>query len=197
MIIAVDIDEVIAETLPAFLLHYNCKYQTRLAPEDFKTSDWGANLLLAQQQVDNEISEFIHSPFYRRLIPVRDSIEVLTELGEKNSLHVVTSRWGELRKTTKSWLTAHFPDVFDEIHYARTSHANVVQDRATRKSDLCKEIGASIMIEDCPLHAADCAENGISVILYDRPWNKNFSDSGVRRADSWKSVIEHVGLSRI
>ena len=70
MIIAVDIDEVIAETLPAFLLYYNWKHQTAHLAMDFETSDWGQRLNLTTRSLDKEIGSFIKSPFYFSLVPV-------------------------------------------------------------------------------------------------------------------------------
>lgn len=192
MIIAVDIDEVIAETLPAFLLYYNVKHQTAYVAEDFETSDWGERLNLTTQSLDKEIGSFIKSPFYSSLVPVTDSFAVLKSLRESNSLHAVTSRWGELKETTSSWLSCYFPQIFEQVHFSKTSHANVSQGDASNKSDICRSIGASFLVEDCPKHAADCSANGISVILYDRPWNKNFSGRGVFRVASWESVKEHL-----
>jgi hypothetical protein len=35
------------------------------------------------------------------------------------------------------------------------------------KSEVCKEIGANILIDDALSNANDCADNGIHVILFD------------------------------
>eukprot|EP00951_Prasinocladus_malaysianus_P005852 scaffold41197_cov40-Prasinocladus_malaysianus.AAC.1 len=44
------------------------------------------------------------------------------------------------------------------------------------KSEICKSIGAHVLIDDNPGYALECAEAGIHVLLYDwnlsYPWSK-------------------------
>ncbi len=45
-----------------------------------------------------------------------------------------------------------------------------------KKSDICKSIGAGVLIDDNPTYAMECAQAGIHVLLYDwnnaYPWSK-------------------------
>lgn len=38
--------------------------------------------------------------------------------------------------------------------------------------DLCREIGATVLIDDNPRYAVECASAGIDVLLYD--WNHGY-----------------------
>lgn len=41
-----------------------------------------------------------------------------------------------------------------------------------KKSDICKAVGASLLIDDNPSYAMECAAAGINVLLYD--WNRSY-----------------------
>lgn len=189
MILAIDIDEVVANTLPAFLRHYNQKFLCSVNPEHFATSDWALHLKLSPFELDAEIREFICGPHYASLLPVGDAESVLTILSGSHTLYAVTSRWGELQQTTEQWLEEYFPNIFAAIYFSSSSHANVLQPSSKSKAHICKEIGADLMIEDCPKHLADCLASGLQVAVFDRPWNRSFVEQEAWRINSWIELL--------
>lgn len=83
------------------------------------------------------------------------------------------------------------------------------------KTDMCKEIGAKLLIDDSLKYARGCAHDGIKVLLFDHKgdysWNKpsnyeraqqmlkmnnvtdiqtspEHDDSGIQRVTSWKDI---------
>jgi hypothetical protein len=91
------------------------------------------------------------------------------------SLAVVTSRQHVIRQPTLDWLDTHFGlPLFDAgVHFG--NHW-ALEGKSTSKSQLCGAIGASVLVDDNPGYAAECAEAGIRVLLYDwegsYPWAK-------------------------
>ncbi|KAJ3308019.1 hypothetical protein HDU76_004182 [Blyttiomyces sp. JEL0837] len=83
-----------------------------------------------------------------------------------------------------------------------------------RKSDLCRALGATILIDDSLDHARDCIVAGIDVLLFDYegqyPWSKGSITStneskvetqqepgNLTRVNNWEQISEHlVGRAR-
>jgi len=109
----------------------------------------------------------------------------------------VTSRQHTIEPHTHKFISAHYPSTFHSINFA--NHF-LTEEEATRlssksKTQICKEIGAEILIDDSLNHAHDCAENGIRVLLFDLGhkygWNKSKSlPKNVNRVKNWKEIVE-------
>jgi hypothetical protein len=70
---------------------------------------------------------------------------------------------------THDFINTYYSGIFDEIHFA---NHHLTQEEAKRliskkKSQICAEIGAQILIDDSLSHAIDCASSGIKVLLFD------------------------------
>ena len=67
------------------------------------------------------------------------------------------------------------------------THARLAQSKA----DVCREIGAEIMIEDVPDHVVSCANAGIRVLLFDQPWNRGemACNGRIERVRSWDEAL--------
>lgn len=126
-------------------------------------------------------NEIVHAFFDSRhfsdgIEPIPGAAEALRTAREFGaSLAVVTSRQHVIRQPTLDWLDAHFGlPLFDAgVHFG--NHW-ALEGRSTSKSELCGAIGASVLVDDNPGYAAECAEAGMRVLLYDwqgaYPWAK-------------------------
>lgn len=120
--------------------------------------------------------------------------ETLGELSSWCELMVVTSRQHVIQKATTEWICQHFPGVFSSIHFGNHFACEGI---SRKKSAICKEIGADVLIDDNPLYAIDCASNGVDVVLYDwgnaYPWSKlpdGASDRKIQVVSNWVEVKE-------
>jgi 5' nucleotidase, deoxy (Pyrimidine), cytosolic type C protein (NT5C) len=120
------------------------------------------------------VHEFFQSRHFVEGIPViPEARETLTRLSNVCELVVVTSRQHVIQDATLAWLDAHYPGLFSEVyfgnHFAMTGTSR-------KKSDICRSIGAAVLIDDNVGYARDCADAGINVLLYDwedgYPWSK-------------------------
>ncbi|MEI7558108.1 MAG: hypothetical protein WCJ45_04755 [bacterium] len=68
-------------------------------------------------------------------------------------------------------MNEHFAGLRDEIVFANHFSA-----QEKNKSELCKEHGINIMIEDNADYAKELADTGIKVYLLDKPWNKRYKN---------------------
>jgi uncharacterized HAD superfamily protein len=165
MKIGIDMDEVIAGLLPEYINFLNNNYGLELSIERFNgyyTWDTWDNTFEYKMEL---FEEFYKSEFFRNVKPTLKSIEVINKIKSGNELFVVTSRPENIQEETKGWIEKFFPDTFSGVYFIDYSIKN-------KKSDICKDLNITVMVEDSLDHARDCANNNISSILIDYPWNR-------------------------
>lgn len=108
------------------------------------------------------------------------------------SLH--RSRQNAIKDHTIEWIQKHYPGLFQEIHFG--NHF-ALEGESRSKSDICRCLGAKVLIDDNPRYALECAEVGIRVLLFDYensyPWCKSEFVSQhplVTKVHNWEEV-EH------
>lgn len=84
--------------------------------------------------------------------------------------HVVTARHFVLRFATGIRLYKNYKHIFNSIEFA-----NFFTRFSTKKSEICKKLWATIIIEDSLENAIECAKEWIEVYLLDKPWNQHYN----------------------
>jgi len=188
--VAVDVDEVLGQ----FLVELNGFCQERYGMshnvEDYHVYHFATIWGCSQETSSHIVHEFFESSNFQQLPLVPGAFEALCEMQAWCDLHVVTSRQHVIQDITIEWLSTHYPGIFRSIkfgnHYAREGPTR-------KKSDLCKEIDADVLIDDNPDYAMDCAASGINVILYNwqngYPWSRlSEKDDRIREVTCWSDV---------
>ena len=148
----------------------------------------------AAQGATNLQMPFFQSEHFRDgVAPVggaRESLERLRRAG--CDLVVVTSRQHCIEEQTRQWLEAHFPGIFSEVHFG--NHF-ALEGASRRKSEICRDVGAHVLVDDNPQYALDCAEAGVEVMLFDwerrYPWSKALGageHERVRPVPTWRDA---------
>jgi uncharacterized HAD superfamily protein len=191
MIIACDIDDVLVDLCSAVAAFHNARYGTDLRVEDFTSHRawevWGGT----REEMIDKMDVFFATGAFESLPLVDGAADALRQLSRRHKLVAVTGRPDELSGVTRALLDREFGGLFLAIHHTNFfTHARA----ARSKADVCREIGAEIMIEDVPDHAIDCANAGMRVILFDRPWNKGVALGGrgsgsIERVRSWDEAL--------
>jgi len=191
--IAVDIDEVIADFMTSLVAFHNEEYHTSFQLDDFVSYDfhrvWGGE----QREANIKMHRFFSSSYFTNMRPLPGAKEALSTLCDRHGyeLHAVTSRLHSLEADTRLWLDTHFPHLFSGVHFG-SMYATDGSSR--KKSDICRDIGACLLIDDSPHHAVDCSGAGLPFILFgEYPWNLPSRSrdpdaqclSGVRRVYKW------------
>lgn len=188
MEIAIDIDEVLASCIDAYIKFSNERFNTTLSFKDFSHWNWAECTALPQDVMAERIIEFVESSFYDEMEPIPGSHEAIRELATWHSLHAVTSRWGKQVPKTEPWLNHHFPNTFKGLHFSHNPIAGVTSHGKKSKSQICFDLKASVIIDDSLSFANECAGQNLSVILLDYPWNRENVAEGVIRASSWDNI---------
>lgn len=113
------------------------------------------------------------------------AFDALQRLKQDHDLVVVTSRQHVIRDVTLEWIDRHFPDTFSAVYFGNHFAKEGV---SKKKSEICAEIGAHILIDDNPTYAYDCASNGLQVLLYN--WNMGYpwSEMPAGYVPRWRSL---------
>ncbi|MFA6338589.1 MAG: hypothetical protein WCW87_00810 [Candidatus Paceibacterota bacterium] len=191
MIIAIDIDEVLGDFLSSFIKYHNDKYQTSMITDDFVTYDFSKVMNYSKDEAYKRIDEFMGSEDFKNIPTIEGSKEAIEILKKNHKLHIVTARPKFIAEKTQEWIDRNFPDAFEKIHFAYSVYRNP-SDSFT-KSEICKNIGSDVFIEDMPEYAIEASVNVPQVFLVDRLWNKNSSlPKNVKKVFSWREIVERI-----
>ncbi len=187
-VIAVDADEILAAFIDHFLIYHNEKYQTKVEKEKIYSFKLDPIFKLTEVEFLRRMDEYYESGEVLNILPVEGSIEGINNLLEKGyRLEIVTARPPFFKELTIEWVSKHFPKKFEQIHFAFNPYNS--NSMKITKSQICKQIGAKVLIDDNIVNAQDCAENGITVYLMDAPWNQTEDlPENIIRVKSWMEI---------
>jgi 5'(3')-deoxyribonucleotidase len=188
--IAVDLDDVLASTAEALIIFSNANYGTNFKIDDYD-DEWARLWNIEQEEVERRSIEF-HIPQNLAAFEVKVKAKsAIQKLSTKYDLYIVTARSYRLKDSTKEWVERHFKNAFLDIHFVPLWEPS----NKVTKTDICKQIGATYLIDDLPQHCNMAAENGITAILFGNyGWNhcRKVANNVIRCAD-WPAVLSYFG----
>ncbi|MDD4151537.1 MAG: HAD hydrolase-like protein [Candidatus Gracilibacteria bacterium] len=193
--IGVDLDETLCYTI-RHLLEYHKLTIGNILLEEKHISDYyiykipGISLK-TQEEAVKIFREIYYNDFEKfEINPIEGAKEKLEELKNKGlNLNIVTARDGHLfGEYTDLWLKKYFPEIFSKIHHANNSGKF---GKVIPKSELCKENGIEIMIEDNMDYALELAYNGIKTFLLEKAWNYKRPENhrNIIKVEGWENII--------
>lgn len=189
-ILGVDFDDVLFQCNTAAAKFHNTTYGTSYSRDDVKTFDWRDVWHVSPEEEHRRVLEFFATKFHDEAEAVIGAYDALKKLNEAYEVVIVTGRPESARDVTLEWLSKHFLGLYREVHF--TSHYDSDHSKRRKKSDIVKELGINIFIEDALHFAADVAESGIPVFLIDTPWNQGETPPNVTRVYSWDEILEKL-----
>jgi uncharacterized HAD superfamily protein len=187
MIIGVDMDEILSQTLESVLAAHQIKTGKHIKIEQITDYYWRqiAGLNTSFEEVLSVMDSLLLEN-HDDIMPVIWAYEALYQLKQAwHSLVVITARPKIFYDSTTSWIAKHFAGVFDEVHYA-WYHS----DDAIPKRQICHNLWVEIMIEDNYHYALDLIDHNIPTILLNRPrniWHED-PETGLYRVSHWDKV---------
>lgn len=191
MMIAVDIDAVLADFLSKFLEYRNYIYHTNYVRDDFYTYIWAEVFGESKEQMYAILSDFFESGYVDQIKPMPGAVAGIGALEKQgHEVYVVTSRPRMIKDLTLRWLRKNFGNVFKAVFF---SNQPAYGSFGPTKGEICRQIRAKVFIDDQLSYCRECLEEGRRVFLFDNPWNKDLDvPSGVIRAYSWPEIIENI-----
>lgn len=187
--ISVDIDDVVAEFMKEYLKFYNEKKGTKFGLKDIINYHlWEMGMYKSKEENVIDVLEFQKSSSFDKICLSEGAKEGVKSLSKKYQIYFITSRPGEVEEKTRAFLNNHFPKNGFNILYSGEIYGGKLS-----KAEICKASGIPLIIEDNPDYALDCARNGITAFLLDKPWNKNCEKhENIIPVNNWKEILEKL-----
>ena len=166
--IAIDMDEVLADTLAHFLAEYNLEFGDSITKADLHQRKL-AEIIPADRRA--RLRHYALSPGFFRNIPLMpDSADVFAELRERYEVFIATAAMEFLSSFNEkyAWIKAHFHD-FPESHIVFCGDKSI--------------LAADFLIDDSPRHFDRFAGQGF---LFTAP--HNLAETRYPRLHDWGDV---------
>ncbi len=189
-LIAVDMDDVLFDFLGEFFLWHNEQFGTQFTPNDMIFSKlwevWGGS----KEEALERIKGFWQETDLLPIEPIAGAKQVLEQLKASYRLAVVSARFASTVAQSEAWLERYFPNIFEELELGISDPMS--QERSRSKAEVCLEKGASMLIDDQLVHAIECSQAGIEVLLFgDQAHNRSEKlPEKVTRVVDWTAIGE-------
>lgn len=143
---------------------------------------------ISEKESRNMVYSFYESTAFDNLSPIKHAqkgIQLLNSNGYK--IYIVTGRQNRVREKTEKWLDTFFPGGFEDLIMTNSYTINEVT-----KDDVCKSIGANMIIDDNLDICKQCdashirALNFIGDPIY--PWCEENSFA----IQSWNEISDYI-----
>jgi 5'(3')-deoxyribonucleotidase len=187
-VVAVDIDDTLADHAEAFVAWSNAKYGTALTAADYQDR-WALMWRIDEAQAEERSTAFHGSGVHRSMVAKTDSQGVLGRLKDRYEFVIVTARRRSVVADSLEWLTEFHPGTFADVRFVPIWEPG----NTLTKAVICREIGAEYLIDDMPRHCEAAAAEGIHALLFgDYSWNRSApTAAGVQRVRDWLEVEEY------
>jgi uncharacterized HAD superfamily protein len=190
MRIGIDIDEILTPFLEGFLPFYNERHGTDYSPEKMWSYHLEDVMKRPVTELVKEVRAFYESGQLEQLAPFPEAKVAIKELHNAgHELIVITSRHSGAIPRTKPWLDTHFQGLFKNVYFTQNASLN---GEAKTKGSLCRELAIPILIDDDERYAEECSKNGITLLLLNKPWNKDKEMKDAIRVQDWQEVLEKI-----
>lgn len=184
MRIGIDIDDVLADSLPEFVGAFNRRFGLQVSVTEAGWEIFLRHPEISSEEVQTFFTELSEADFFgsRPLLPgAREGVERLHSEG--HPLFIITGRLQRDRDITERWLIQKgLSSFFQEIVCRDGAQAPHHKRRAAERLRL------DVLLEDEYEVALAAAELPVRVLLFDRPWNQGLLPSNTYRISSWSQV---------
>jgi len=178
MRIAVDIDNVLADTANAVLKGINKKYNTKFTEEDVSSWDHRWDINGTTISYTDELFELYDTFGFLYSIPAyKDGVNAVRNMIHNNhEVFLLTGRMPKYKPMTDLWANRVYPNI--TVRYA---------DGKEKYSDLF-----DVLIDDSPREVKNVSRAGKHVLLMDRPWNRDVPKIYGKRVYNWNEVMNCI-----
>jgi uncharacterized HAD superfamily protein len=192
MIIAIDIDEVLADSITTWRKYVSEEYDIQVTEKELGEIPYLSFIGDTTEQRSERIRVFNDSKYFWENRPLEGAVEAIELLARDHTLKIVTSRPIGIKNQTIEWLERYFPGKFSEIHFNNENSAKTYAlGDGVHKGDMLEGIGAEVFLDDYLEYVNGCPKN-IRAILFEKPWNQGNIDSNVTRVKGWEEALKII-----
>lgn len=188
--IGIDIDNVIADSYPSYIIEFNKRFSTNVKYEEiFDFYHLEKHKGIGKKQTSHFIETVLHSEDFQLAIPPFEKPKEIIENWSKSGfvIHYITSRPIAVKKVTLQWLANHgFLVRNAKLHLLDIK----LHDKDTDyKKEIVDKWKVDILIED---NKTIALVMDIPVLLLDRPWNQGKLPENVKRVKDWEEIEQYL-----
>lgn len=209
-VLALDIDEVCAQFVPALIRYHNGKYGTDLKTQTFHSYTfaevWGGT---DEESVAKVFDFFTTRHFLEDLEPVDGSVSAVTSLVRAGFDVVgVTSRQLVIEDATRAWLERHFEGLFHDVYFGNhwvpeAASPDLEAEGVVKKTkrEMVEAVGAVALVDDSCKYVRELHDDAggpnyrKSILFGDYAWNQATPDllpSNCVRVANWDEALEEL-----
>ena len=193
--IAIDVDDVLAESAPGFIAFSNERWGTNLTVDDYE-EHWAKMWNIDHNELLERVKVYDASRIIQHYNHIGGAHESLKRLSKNHELMIATARRLAHKDDTLLWIEYHFPNMFhrDRIFFAGIWDSFADDSHVVTKADLITQVDADILVDDQLKHCLAVAESGRHAILFgDYSWNQaDTLPERVSRCTSWDEVEKEI-----
>jgi uncharacterized HAD superfamily protein len=186
--IGIDVDDVLAESLPGYLEAFRRRFGHEVRIEEAAWEIFRRYPEISATELWGFFSELEASDFLGNRPVYPDAVKAVKALAaDGHRLFVVTGRLTQHRDHTRRLLQrAGLLELFEDLVHRGHERA------ADYKPRIVREMRLDLLIEDELQIAVAAAEVPIPVLLFDRPWNQAELPAGIIRVADWDHALRVV-----
>lgn len=193
--IAIDIDDVLAESAKGFVGFSNQRWGTSLEVDDYQ-EHWAEMWKVDNEEVEKRALEYHNSGVLSTFSHREAALSVLEALKENFNLIIITSRRLQMKNDTLAWVHMHYPGIFsnDDINFAGIWDIVDEHSHTKTKAELAMTLRADYIIDDQLKHCIAAGDYGIKAILFGNyRWNQTQTalTPHITRVTDWEGVLDY------
>jgi uncharacterized protein len=189
-VIGVDLDDVLLDFNTTLCTYHNLQYGTTLTRDQISSYSLELAMNVTREEMMKRVLEFYETDHHFNGLPIPGSVESIGILSKKFPLYIVSAKPDYLKERSLIWIEQHYPTCFKEVLFTNQFAGDA--SRKKTKSEVCKELGINIFIDDSLKHAEDISKSGVKVYLLNAPWNQGDVPENVARMNDWNSICEDI-----
>lgn len=195
-LIAIDIDDTIADSTESLRIVANERTGFNVPSEAYKVKGeyWGYYERVWKEHGINEKYSFAdHMEEMQQdqssVLLVNGASEAIGTLTQHYRV-LITSRDVSWERATRHWLSQHFTDLEYELYFSN-NHRDA---SSFTKGELCKKLGAEILIDDNDDHCQSALEAGLGAIRFGSYGWHGEENANIPGCRTWKDILEYLGV---
>lgn len=188
--VAIDLDDTLAATIEGTLAFVSRRLGKEFEKGDITAIEYWAAYGISDSEAIAQVQAYNLEGF-PGLQPLEGAYDTLVSLRNRYSFYIVTAREKSTAQVTSDWVDRHFTGLFEDVIFAGNPFINK---EAQPKEVICRELKASLLIDDSVAHVNACAGIGITSILFGgHAWHPRDEDVGrhITKIADWKGVKEY------
>jgi uncharacterized HAD superfamily protein len=199
-IIAIDIDDVLAEGTNSLIESANYRYGLSLTQQDYHTVGgdfsgyyervWQAHGVDGLVKYDDLAAEMALDQSH---VPLLAGAEfALQQLAKRFHIVFITARPEAWESATRKWFKQHLAKDDIELYFAGSHHHKM----ALNKGQQAKQLGATLLIDDNVTNCQTAIDEGVDVILFGNYGWQRQVPPGMTHCKDWPAVLDYLDEAR-